>query len=1130
MRYSLIYICISLLLVACGSTSDEQMRKVDAINEQAYHYRYLDIDSSAYYSDVALSLSEDYPSGRAEALNNRAFVAYQQMYYDSAQTIINEVFETSRNQIELLCADVMLMKIAQRVGRGKEFFDSRQNALRRIKRINAEQSTLTPHMQRRYQYALSELHIVSSTYYYYLGQDSMAIAEIAQSEQIVSNMADTAQWLYYHYMVGSGGMIVGNHEDVCLQEFDHLLRTYTVGSKFGYKYFYANALQSLSTMIADSVQNRILEQNKPSELAYILSLSHSTDSTSTPAIALANTAFEIFRSYNDIFQMACVKRTLGELYFHEQEYEKALSEFLEALHYVERQSFRSTHQLPQWMLGFREQLSLTYSALNDSAYAMANREVYLNLLASTSQNDELQSRKEQLTKELTYARFWLYALLIMIVLSFVLALLLLRRMKRRAAGRESQIMHIHETEQYRTYLSSYDSAVQQLEDEIDETNDNLQMSLLNCARYRSDNVERRAKVSVVYSIIPYLDRIIAAVSRMKRDASANEEVLTYVHLLTDEIMRINNVLTSWIQISQGQVKLHVTSFSVQDVFKIVEGGRATFAKKNVNLRIDETAAKVKADKALTLFMVNTLADNARKFTPEGGEVHIYAQETDEYIEVSVADTGVGLSSDDVNTINDSKIYDPQQLGSANTEKGFGFGIMNCKGIIGKYRKTSNLFHVCDFGLESEQGRGSRFWFRLPRVLTLLIVMLLSGMNLQAKPNSEPIDTLALLREYNDSAIAAQMRHDWPSYRKFNAAYVRLHQDYTADASLPAYCARMQELHNSNTVTYALVVLFALIVLALFYVVLIRPRLSAKRLHMQLLQLLSERIESALLNLLNAETLPDATIDEALRHRLSHYSEWNKSTDELFGELSQHKETILALQDKRMRLADLLQKARFEEERIYVMNQILDNCLSTIKHETMYYPARTAQMVDIMLRGDCSMQNLDELNDLVLYYKRVYMLLYEQASRQLEQNGFHRERITLSDIATMTKTTCALSIIKPQSSEGNISDLSMNDSVIGDRDLLKTLLQTLIKERTPREASVQFSAYGLDGQVCFVLHITGGTLPDYDVFSTSNGEFPYLIAKQIIREHDAYSGMAGLRLIAHPCADGYEIEFTLKKSN
>ena len=39
-----------------------------------------------------------------------------------------------------------------------------------------------------------------------------------------------------------------------------------------------------------------------------------------------------------------------------------------------------------------------------------------------------------------------------------------------------------------------------------------------------------------------------------------------------------------------------------------------FHMKGIDLRVEDTKAVVKADRVLTLFMVNTLADNARKFT------------------------------------------------------------------------------------------------------------------------------------------------------------------------------------------------------------------------------------------------------------------------------------------------------------------------------------------------------------------------------------------------------------------------------------------------------------------------------------------------------------------------------------
>ena len=49
-------------------------------------------------------------------------------------------------------------------------------------------------------------------------------------------------------------------------------------------------------------------------------------------------------------------------------------------------------------------------------------------------------------------------------------------------------------------------------------------------------------------------------------------------------------------------------------------GRRAFEMKEQTLEIEPTHAMVKADRALTLFMINTLAENARKYTPEGGVI------------------------------------------------------------------------------------------------------------------------------------------------------------------------------------------------------------------------------------------------------------------------------------------------------------------------------------------------------------------------------------------------------------------------------------------------------------------------------------------------------------------------------
>ncbi len=43
--------------------------------------------------------------------------------------------------------------------------------------------------------------------------------------------------------------------------------------------------------------------------------------------------------------------------------------------------------------------------------------------------------------------------------------------------------------------------------------------------------------------------------------------------------------------------------------------------------------------------------------------------------------------------------------------------------------------------------------------------------------------------------------------------------------------------------------------------------------------------------------------------------------------------------------DELHRAEYENEKFHISNSVLDNCLSTLKHETMYYPSRISQLID-----------------------------------------------------------------------------------------------------------------------------------------------------------------------------------------
>ena len=119
------------------------------------------------------------------------------------------------------------------------------------------------------------------------------------------------------------------------------------------------------------------------------------------------------------------------------------------------------------------------------------------------------------------------------------------------------------------------------------------------------------------------------------DEKIKKEKYQYIDELVTTINEYNDILALWIKMKQGTLSLNIETFGLNELFELVGKGRRAFEMKKQTLEIEPTVATVKADRALTLFMINTLAENARKYTPEGGNIKVYARMTDTYVDISV---------------------------------------------------------------------------------------------------------------------------------------------------------------------------------------------------------------------------------------------------------------------------------------------------------------------------------------------------------------------------------------------------------------------------------------------------------------------------------------------------------------
>ena len=90
---------VAILGLLCFSACQDNPNRaeVDRLNSISYAYHYKNIDSTIHYANAALLLSDKYDGGKAEALNNLAFVHIVKMEYDEAERLLNEVINVTDN-------------------------------------------------------------------------------------------------------------------------------------------------------------------------------------------------------------------------------------------------------------------------------------------------------------------------------------------------------------------------------------------------------------------------------------------------------------------------------------------------------------------------------------------------------------------------------------------------------------------------------------------------------------------------------------------------------------------------------------------------------------------------------------------------------------------------------------------------------------------------------------------------------------------------------------------------------------------------------------------------------------------------------------------------------------------------
>lgn len=183
----------------------------------------------------------------------------------------------------------------------------------------------------------------------------------------------------------------------------------------------------------------------------------------------------------------------------------------------------------------------------------------------------------------------------------------------------------------------------------------------------------------------------------------------YLKNIQDSVKKIENLLADLLEWSRSQsniMKCEPSFFNIGNPIETV----CFYLKLSADAKKIQLTVKLKndpqvyADYDMIFTVLRNLVSNAIKFSYPGQEIIILSEETDNTIKTSIVDQGMGIEQEGFDSL--FKIDKSFSTQGTKHETGTGLGLILCKEFIDKNKGV--------IGVESSPGKGSTFWFSLPK--------------------------------------------------------------------------------------------------------------------------------------------------------------------------------------------------------------------------------------------------------------------------------------------------------------------------------------------------------------------------------------------------------------------------------
>jgi len=190
------------------------------------------------------------------------------------------------------------------------------------------------------------------------------------------------------------------------------------------------------------------------------------------------------------------------------------------------------------------------------------------------------------------------------------------------------------------------------------------------------------------------------------DDAKKQEFIGLIYESSEHAHNLLENLLQWSRTQTDRIKYNPSNQSLSQIIdETMHVLNASMKKKDIVFNSEiQKGILINVDRNMIETVVRNLLNNAIKFTPSGGKITVSVKDNDNFLAVSVSDTGVGISPEDLPRL--FQFEDFHTTSGTAGELGTGLGLIICHEFVKK--------HGGEIFVTSEQGKGSIFTFTLPR--------------------------------------------------------------------------------------------------------------------------------------------------------------------------------------------------------------------------------------------------------------------------------------------------------------------------------------------------------------------------------------------------------------------------------